>query len=480
MAFSYWRTGTVPANQGAQGTQRNNGFDGYGSNALPAGQWGRKDWNKWAYSGSCLRTDSSTDVLPNGIAIVNNNNTLVEHLGSSTYLITKIGGTDGARDAGAVSSVGAAGNFVLRLRHVKNGSSPTIYEWAAGVNDDPLTDDSYGGGNNLLFWMQGAVAWAVFENGVDLVENAIHGIYGWIWRNGSTLGYGSGDTLAAAQAAPDRTTTSTGTLYFDSSLWSIGDQFEAQFVTTIDTPMVADSGVFTYTGQVANLLVGTVLAAAQASFSYTGQAANLTAAYTLTAAQTTFSYTGQAANLLKGSALVAAQASFAYTGQAANLLRGYAMPAAQATFTYTGQAANLIAAYAMAAAQGTYTYNGQVALLERGYIMPAAQGTFTYTGQGAILTPAVGGVDTPMTAAVGTFTYSGQAVNLILGSALAAAQGSYSYTGQAAAFHVVASLAAAFGAYSYTGQDARAILNLAVFPPSGAGGSGVKVAAVIM
>jgi hypothetical protein len=164
----------------------------------------------------------------NTFAIINHNNTQVLHTGSGVYRIEKISGVDGTRDGGAVSSVGAASDFVLRLKQIATGANTTVYQYGGGVNSDPLTDDTHSTIDFLWFYIQGANAWAIFESDIDLLEVSSSG-YAWIWRTGTSLGYGRGATLAAAQAAPDRTTTSTGTLYFDSTLWGIGDTIEAAF-----------------------------------------------------------------------------------------------------------------------------------------------------------------------------------------------------------------------------------------------------------
>jgi hypothetical protein len=64
MAFSYWQTGNfgcgfrAPANQGDQGSIRNSGRQGYGYANYAPGSFGRDGWNKWTWSGSCLKTVS--------------------------------------------------------------------------------------------------------------------------------------------------------------------------------------------------------------------------------------------------------------------------------------------------------------------------------------------------------------------------------------------------------------------------------------
>lgn len=72
MAFSYWQTGNfgssfrAPANQGAQGTQRDNGRQGYGYQNYAPYSYGRDEWNKWTFSGSCLR---ATTIAASAVAL---------------------------------------------------------------------------------------------------------------------------------------------------------------------------------------------------------------------------------------------------------------------------------------------------------------------------------------------------------------------------------------------------------------------------
>jgi hypothetical protein len=168
----------------------------------------------------------------NTYEIVNHTNTQVTHLGSGVYAIEKTGGVDGTRDAGAISSVGVTGNFVLRIKPV---STADAFGWDAGVNSDPLTDDDYTSIDFGWFYQPSALNWASTENGVFGVTGLPSVTYGWIWRNGSTLGYGRGADLATAQASPDRTTASTGTLFFDSAIANIGGRLE---VLLYDVPTV--------------------------------------------------------------------------------------------------------------------------------------------------------------------------------------------------------------------------------------------------
>jgi len=316
--------------------------------------------------------------IPSGsYAITDHANTSVVHIGSGVHTITK-SANDGSFNASAVSSVGLTGDFVLRVKALDIPGGIFV-----GMNSDPLTDDSY---TSIDFaWRNPLTTISeIWESNTQILTGIPSGTYFWIWRVGTTLGYGRGNDLATAQASPDRTTTSSATLYFDSSFLAIGDKVEV---------LLSD-------------LVATTV-------------------YSLTADAGVFSLTGQSVNLLRGYSMAAAAGVFTYTGQAVNLLRGYEFVAGQATFTYSGQAAALTAAYKMAAAVGVFSYAGQSVNLPRGYNLAAAPGSFTYSGQLVNLT--LGGV---LAAATGTFTYSGQAAALIAHTSIAAAPGVFNYAGQ--------------------------------------------------
>lgn len=221
------------------------------------------------------------------------------------------------------------------------------------------------------------------------------------------------------------------------------------------TPIITRTGVVWTAGQRQTFLADPATSAVSMTadvgiFTYSGQATQLERGYAMAAGLGTFTYSGQASLLERGYSMPGAVGTFTYAGQAALLERGYTMAAGQATFSYTGQAAGLVAAYRMAAGLGTFSYNGQAALLERGYSMPATVGTFTYAGQAAALLPGVS-----LVAAVGTFTYSGQAALLAL----------------------TVSMPAGLGSFNYAGQPTMATLSYGSVPPSGGGGSSVKVTA---
>lgn len=223
MAFSYWRTGTYPANQGAQGTQRNNGYCCYGDYKQTG--WGRAGWNKWVWSGSCLFTREISAAPGNTFQIIDNANTTVTHTGGGVYAITKTSGSGGTYDADAVSSSGITGDFILRLKPITAGIA---LRYGGGVSASPTGSSNYTTVDNL-YLASTTNNWGIYESGANPASGSPGAEFYWIWRTGTTLGYGRGGTLADAQAAADRTTTSTGTMFFDSTFADPGDQLEALF-----------------------------------------------------------------------------------------------------------------------------------------------------------------------------------------------------------------------------------------------------------
>jgi hypothetical protein len=175
---------------------------------------------------------------PTGLAIVNNNGTTVTHLGDSVYSIEKTGGTGSAYDAGAVSSSGVSGPFVLRLKHLTNGSPTNA--WFGGVNNDPTTDDSHVMDYSWVY-KDGSGFWDIYEGGASQAANVGNDEYAWMWRTGTTLGYGRGASFNAALNSPDRTQTTSATLYFDSSLYGANVKIQALFYV----PQVLEPALFT-------------------------------------------------------------------------------------------------------------------------------------------------------------------------------------------------------------------------------------------
>ena len=341
----------------------------------------------FSYSGQPATLTVPNPALPI-LTIVNNTNTTITHLGSGVYNVEKTSGATATYNAGAVSSTGATGDFVLRIK-----GTPGVSGWgqAVGVNSDPLTDDDYASIDNTFVYIPNTDQLSIMESGTNVVTGLANSTYAWIWRIGGTLGYGRGATLGAAQASPDRTVASSGTLYFDSSLPLTADKVEVLMYEVSGTTaysMTAAVGTFSFTGQAATLR--TTLLAAVGTFSYTGQAALFNRS--MAGALGTFSYTGQVAQLTATYRMAGALGTFGYTGQVVLLTRAYSMPGALGSFSYTGQSANFTRLYDMAATVGTFTYAGQAATIGITATMPAGLGTFSYAGQPSMATLSYGSV----------------------------------------------------------------------------------------
>ena len=326
------------------------------------------------------------DAVTNGQTIANNANTTVTYRGGSVYEVEKTAGVNGY-NASAVSSVGITGDFVLRLR-------PLVFlnGMFVGVNSDPLTDN--GDASIDFAWAaNSATSGVIFESGsTPLGGSTTLSGYFWIWRSGTTLGYGTGADLATAQASPVRTVTTSATLYFDSTIFTVGERFESLFYEPSSTAYS--------------------LTAANGGFSYTGQAAALAYGRDMAAAVGTFSYSGQAAALVRAAALPANTGTYAYTGQAAALYEAAILTASSGAFSYGGQGAGLIAAYAMMASAGVVGFSGQTAGLPLALKVATDAGMFAYSGEDASLVAAGSGLAVVLAANAGVFAYLGPPATL--------------------------------------------------------------------
>lgn len=173
--------------------------------------------------------------IPTGTyAIVDNGGTLVVYQGDGVHWIERTTSAGGFT-AGAVSTAGFAGDFVLRLKMLAFVGASIV-----GMNSDPLTDNDFGGIEHAWEPTFGQI----YENGLIATSPGTTPTYYWIWRVGTNLSYGRGATLPDAMAAPDRTVVTSATLYFDSSFAGDGDKVE---VLLMDMPQILQPAVFTNT-----------------------------------------------------------------------------------------------------------------------------------------------------------------------------------------------------------------------------------------
>ncbi len=406
-------------------------------------------------------------------AIVNNANTQVLHLGSGVYSVEKISAS-GAYDADAVSTVGMAGDFVLRLKNISNGSP--VNAWLAGVNSDPLTDSNFTSIDYAFLYNQTSGQWGIYENGGAVAVNLGNDTYAWIWRAGTTLGYGRGADLATAKAAPDRTQTTSATLYFDCSIDPLGSQFEVYLYDppvggTIYTLTADPAATFTMSGQSATLSAQRKLSATAGSFALTGQSAALKAQRKLSATAGIFTLTGQNAALKTQRKLTATAGSFALSGQTAALKAQRRLTATAGSFTMSGQSAGLNRQRLLVAQLASFSLTGQTASLRAGRNLSATPGSYSLTGQNAQLTKSV-----VLSAFAAAFTMSGQNASLRAQRLLTATVGSYAMSGQNINLLKSRFLTATLATYALTTN------NVILGYTGGGGGSvaSVRVVAVFM
>lgn len=367
---------------------------------------------------TCYKSGPIVQAAPtvpvNYYSIVDNGNTITWHVGEGVHRIQKIAGA-ADYDAGAVSTAGAAGDFVIRLRPITTSGANA---YGAGANSDPLTNNYYDTIDFLALYVPGGNTWSIYENGVNQLSALANSTYFWIWRTGTTLGYGRGATLGAAQAAPDRTTTNSATLYFDSTFWSIADEMEALFydVTTVAYSLTADFLSFAFNPQAALLEQGYDMLAAAASYTFSPQSANSLKSFAVDAA----SYAFSPQSVLSQSTMIAGAVSYSFSPQAANLLQSLA--AAAASFAFNPQ--TILSRSTMIALASSYAFNPQNALLEQGYAMPVGAASYSFNPQAV-------GVPLSLSAGAASYSFNPQAGALALTLRMVADAASYSFSPQA-------------------------------------------------
>lgn len=356
-------------------------------------------------SSPASKQSAPRDAAPaNSYPIVNNNNTDVGHVGNGVYRITKTAGVFGAYDAGAVSQTGITGDFVLQLTPAFNNNL-----WFAGLNTDPLTNDDYTSIDFAWGFDPGTSQWFVFESGVGLTSGLAHLTSVWIWRSGTAIGYGRGADLATAQASPDRTTTSSATLYFDSSLYTTTSSFDAYLYVpaALSYTLTANSGSYAITGNSAQLLASRQISGNLSTYAITGLSGALKAQRKISGNLGSYSLTGLSASLngqrkitlqlgtytltglssaLKAQRLISVSVgSYSLSGQSAVLSRAVRLSGQVGSYALSGQSAGMSALRKLLATQGTYALTGKTAALLKSQILTLGIASYVLTGKSVIL-----------------------------------------------------------------------------------------------
>lgn len=177
-----------------------------------------------AYANKLSAAQLATLLRP-GAAIVVGTNTSVAQQSDGLYRITKTaGGTPWTADArGAVA---ATGDFILEVKPAQN-NQPLI----AGVSTAPATSSGNGeiaygiylDFGNIYNWPAGtSINYGTYSAGDHI----------WMARVGNTISYYKGASFAAATAAGALGTVggvSTATMYFDSTLYTVGSAMDVGF-----------------------------------------------------------------------------------------------------------------------------------------------------------------------------------------------------------------------------------------------------------
>lgn len=106
--------------------------------------------------------------------------------------------------------------------------------------------------------------------------------------------------------------------------------------------LIADSGVFSWTGTAASLLYNRLVAAAGGVYTWTGTAATLSKIVTLVAAAGSYSEVGTAASLLYNRLVAANTVAYALSGSDASLLRALLLVANSASYVHSGSVASTL------------------------------------------------------------------------------------------------------------------------------------------
>jgi hypothetical protein len=391
MAFSYWQTGNfgagfrAPANQGAQGSVRNNGWGGYGYQYYAPGSWGREDWNKWAWAGSCLRFDRGA---PQPLVYWNPADTHADLTITDWLTLTHLvnDSTDRSSRANLARTIG---KFYFEVTvNVQTGSIV-----AAGIDGGSIVLNDFVGDNGAsVGWQQngnllnnGAVADTYASYAVGTLGIAWDGIKAYFSKITAGAhnwqGIGTDPATGTGGFTPASTITNA---YPAADITKVGDSISANFGASAfaapipagfvswDGSQASTGSVFSASGSGAATLAGQSVAAG--AFSAAGAAALAEAGIGIGAGAFSASGTGS----LSETAQELATGSFAAAGSAS--LAESATVFATGAFSAAGIAA--LAETGRATAAATFSAAGIGSLAETGAgIEPAS---FTGAGSGSL------------------------------------------------------------------------------------------------
>jgi hypothetical protein len=347
-------------------------FSGWTSGSFdPAAFGGSTSTNTGSWSAVTLALKPAAAAPANTVAISNNANTAVVHAGSGVYWIEKTAGS-AAYDASAVSAIVLGFDFTLRLK-------PLVYvnDALLGVNSDPLTNNDYAS-IDFAFDIGSLTAASIYESGGQVVSGSSISTYWWIWRTGTTLGYGTGADLATARASPLRTTTSSANLAFDSAFFAVGTRHGVLLTKALPV-LTAAAGSLALTGSSANLKAGRLLSASAGSYALGGSSAALHKGFKLAASATSFAVAGSAANLPIARGLAVSSGSYSVSGSAATMPVARYFGSASGAFALSVSDAALPVSRILGADGAAFALNGSDASSTVARLLAAQSGSFAVT-----------------------------------------------------------------------------------------------------
>jgi lipopolysaccharide export system protein LptA len=330
------------------------------------------------------------------------------------------------------------------------GSGGTINATSSGTfQPDTLTNGGYSV-NFKWYWRQlGTDAWttstAVAQTTSASVLAGVLDTVGEFTDNETITGLTNGVEYEVVLFAARAAATPANTISFSAT-------------ATIALPagaftLTAEPGVYTYSGNNANVRFNRRIVADPGSYTYSGNNANVLFNRRLFADPGTYSYSGNNANIVFNRRLVADTGVYTYSGNDATLtyttLGAYTLTAEPGVYTYSGNNANVLFNRVLIADPGTYSYSGNNANLVYARRLVADPGSYTYSGNNANIA-----FNRRLVADPGSYTYSGNNANVRYGRRLVAEAGTYSYSGNNANIVFNRRLVADTGVYTYSGNDA--------------------------
>lgn len=228
--------------------------------------------------------------------------------------------------------------------------------------------------------------------------------------------------------------------------------------------MVAASGAYAISGQLAGLVVSKGLAASAGTFVVNGQPVALFKGQQITAEKGDYTLAGQSVQLLAALKMPADVGAFSISGQLAGLFRQLSIAAGAGSYSVDGLAAVLQAARTMAADSGDYSYDGYDIIMNRGILMFPDPGSFLIDGKDMAFVRSY-----QLAADVGAYLLGGQDAQMDWNHPLAAALGTYALSGMSAILKAAIRMAADRGIYDIAGQDAMFIYSGGYTMPAAAG-----------